>query len=103
MQTVFYVAAGLMFWLGFSMYYTPYTAMGAEITDDYNERSILRTIARLFGIAGNLIGTVMPLLAVNFLQKAGTTESRAWFAVAFTVAVISGAGILVTWRASRGK
>ena len=103
MQTVFYVVAGLMFWLGFSMYYTPYTALGAEITDDYNERSILRTIARLFGIAGNLIGTVMPLLAVNFLQKAGTTESRAWFAVAFTVAVISGAGILVTWRASRGK
>ena len=103
LQTVFYVAAGLMFWLGFSMYYTPYTALGAEITDDYNERSVLRTIARLFGIAGNLIGTVMPLLAVSFLQQAGTTESRAWFAVAFTVAVISGAGILVTWRTSRGK
>ena len=78
LQTVFYVAAGLMFWLGFSMYYTPYTALGAEITDDYNERSVLRTIARLFG-------------------------SRAWFAVAFTVAAISGAGILVTWRTSRGK
>lgn len=103
LQTVFYVAAGLMFWLGFSMYYTPYTALGAEITDDYNERSVLRTIARLFGIAGNLIGTVMPLLAVSFLQQAGATESRAWFAVAFIVAAISGAGILVTWRTSRGK
>ncbi|MGN0703854.1 MAG: MFS transporter [Lentihominibacter sp.] len=103
LQTVFYIVAGLMFWLGFSMYYTPYTALGAEITDDYNERSVLRTIARLFGIAGNLIGTVMPLLAVSFMQRAGASESRAWFAVAVTVAVVSGAGILVTWRTSRGK
>ena len=36
-QTAFYIVAGCMFWLGFSMYYTPYTALGAELTDDYNE------------------------------------------------------------------
>lgn len=102
-QTIFYICVGLMFWLGFSMYYTPYTALGAELTDDYNERSVLRTIARLFGIFGNFLSMVVPLLAVKFYQDIGATESAAWFMMALCIAVISGLGILITWKTSEGK
>lgn len=103
LQTAFYVVFGIMFWLGFSMYYTPYTALGAEITDDYNERSVLRTVARYFGIAGNLIGTVVPLLLVGFMTSKGISEGNSWFTVAALVAVLSGAGILITWKSTEGK
>ncbi|MDO4486283.1 MAG: MFS transporter [Bacillota bacterium] len=102
-QTAFYIFAGLMFWTGFSTYYTPYTALGAELTSDYNERSVLRTIARFFGIGGNLIGSALPLAAVGYLKNTGMTDSSSWFAVAVFVAVISGTGIAVTWRTTRGK
>lgn len=102
-QTAFYIFAGLLFWLGFSMYYTPYTALGAELTDDYNERSVLRTIARLFGIAGNFIGMVMPLLFVQYMQKSGASESMAWFTMAAILAIIAGGSILITWRSTGGK
>ena len=102
-QSVFYIIVGLMFWLGFSMYYTPYSALGAELTDDYNERSILRTIARLFGIFGNFIGMVLPLLLVQYMQSRGTTENMAWFIMATILAVIAGGSILITWKSTRGK
>lgn len=103
LRTVFYIIVGLMFWSGFSMYYTPYTALGAELTDDYNERSVLRTIARLFGIAGNFMGMVLPLAIVGVLTEKGILESTAWFAVAALIAIVSGASILVTWKSTKGK
>lgn len=102
-QIVFYVVFGVVFWLGFSTYYTPYTALGAEITDDYNERSVLRTVARYFGIAGNLLGTVCPLLIVSFMTSKGLSEGNAWFVSALMVAVAAGAGILTTWKSTAGK
>lgn len=102
-QSVFYIFAGLLFWLGFSMYYTPYTALGAELTDDYNERSILRTIARLFGIAGNFVGMVVPLLFVQYMMAKGSSESTAWFLMASILAVIAGGSIVITWQSTRGK
>ncbi len=102
-QSVFYIVSGLMFWLGFSMYYTPYTALGAELTDDYNERSVLRTIARLFGIFGNFIGMVLPLLLVQYMCSRGSTESLAWFVMAAILAVIAGGSILITWKSTKGK
>lgn len=102
-QTAFYIFAGLMFWLGFSMYYTPYTALGAELTDDYNERSVLRTIARLFGIAGNFIGMVLPLIFVKYMLSRGVAENRAWFMMAAMLAVIAGGSIIITWISTKGK
>lgn len=102
-QMIFYICVGILFWLGFGTYYTPYTALGAELTDDYNERSVLRTYARLFGIAANFMGMVMPLLAVNLLQRTGMRESSSWFATALAIALTAGLSIFVTWRSTRGK
>ena len=85
------------------MYYTPYTALGAELTDDYNERSILRTISRLFGLVGNFMGMVLPLVIVDFMMDRGYAESSAWFAAAALIAVVAGVSILVTWKSTKGK
>lgn len=102
-QTAFYIFAGCLFWLGFSMYYTPYTALGAELTDDYNERSVLRTYARLFGIASNFVGMVIPLIFIQYLKEHGITEGNAWFIMALALAVVSGASVLTTWKSVKGK
>lgn len=103
LQSIFYIVVGIMFWIGFSVYYTPYTALGAEITGDYNERSRLRTVARYFGIGGNVLGTVLPLIIVSFLSSKGIGEGGAWFVAALMVAVFAGAGILTTWKTTAGK
>ena len=102
-QSVIYVFAGIIFWVGFGIYYTPYTALGAELTTDYNERSVLRTYARIFGIIGNFIGMVVPLYVIQFMQEQGFSERRAWMIMAVIMAVASCSGILVTWKTTRGK
>ena len=102
-QMIFYICAGAVFWLGFGMYHTPYLALGSELTDDYNERSVLRTYARMFGIAANFMSMVLPLIIIKFLMKSGVSEGNAWLLIALGIALISGFSIMVTWRNTRGK
>ena len=46
-QMTFYIIIGIIFWFGYGLYYTPYTALGAELTDDYNERSLLLSLIHI--------------------------------------------------------
>ena len=102
-KTAIYMIAGVLFWVGFSMYYTPYTALGAEVTKDYDERSILRTYCRYFALAGNFLGVVFPLIIVQKLQTLGLSESGGWSVMATIMSVLAITCILVTWRTTRGK
>ena len=101
-KTAVYAIAGVMFWVGFGMYYTPYTALGAEITGDYDERSTLRTYARFFALGGNALGIICPLIIVSHLQQAGLSEGTGWTIMAAIMAVVSVGGIAVTWITTRG-
>lgn len=101
-KTVFYLIAALMFWLGFSMYYTPYTALGAEITGDYDERGTLRTYARIFALASNALGVIFPLLIVGRLQQAGFAEGTGWTIMAAILAAVAVCGLGITWITTRG-
>ena len=103
LHTAIYFIAGVVFWTGFGTYYTPYTALGAEVTTDYDERSILRTYARYFALAGNFLGVVFPLIIISKLQQAGVSEHLGWTIMAFAIGTISVICILITWRSTRGK
>ena len=41
-QNVYYILVSMAIWLFYTTYLVPYFSMGAEITDDYSERNILR-------------------------------------------------------------
>lgn len=97
-----YIAAGFLFWIGFGAYYTPYSALGAEIAPGYNERSVLRTCARVFGIMGNILGMVLPLAMVGLLERLGMSGRGAWFSVALLIACVACGSILITWNSTRG-
>lgn len=98
-----YIAAGLLFWAGFGMYFTPYSALGAELTCDYDERGTLRTYARIFGLIGNIFGMVLPLTVISGLTGAGMSEAGAWRLLAAALALISCGSIFLTWNGTRGK
>lgn len=99
---VYYLFAGMMFWLGYSFYYIPYAALGAEICTDYMGRIRLRSMSRLFSVVGSFMATVLPLNIIDFLTHRALGVKSAWliFVAAFTL--ILTIGILITWRSTRG-
>lgn len=55
----------LAFTTVYTMVMTPYTALGAELTLDYNERTSLNSYRLTFSIASGLVCAVLPMLIVN--------------------------------------
>jgi Na+/melibiose symporter-like transporter len=75
-QIIYYVLMGSLFWIAYSLFYIPYTALGAEIALDYDGRTKLRSITRVFTIMGTFLANVCPLLAIGILLKlAGFNEA----------------------------
>ncbi len=87
MKIVYYVCMTLLFWTGFSSFFIPFLAWGAELTEDYNERTRLRSFAYVGNTFGMAIGAVMPTIFVDHLVNMGKTQAQAWHG---TAAMISG-------------
>lgn len=100
---VFYLIMLIVAWLGYGSFLTPYNALGPELTDDYNERTRLRTPAGIFNCLGNIIGISLPLTAVAFFTRRGADEGDAWSYFAVILGVACAAAILITWKATKGK
>lgn len=100
----FYYGAILMiFWTAFTGFFVPYLALGAEYTQDYNERTELRSYASIFNMLGNVVALVMPSVLVEFLTERGLTTPGAWSITGAIVGVSSMASIYITARAAKDK
>lgn len=86
-----------------SAFMVPYEALGADLTMNPDERTELRSFARLFMGLGNLTGVVFLLPGVSLLQKSGLSLERAWQMAIFIVAVIGLCSQVGTCRVFQGK
>ena len=102
-KAIYYAATVLIFWSSFIAFFIPYLALGAEITDDYDERTELRSIAYIFSITGMVVGTALPTTIVNIFVSYGHTSADSWQMTAVIVGAISFASLMVTWKATRGR
>lgn len=75
---VYYGFMLVMFWTSFSVFYVPYLSWGAELTQDYDERTTLRGYAYIFSTVGMAIGLVLPNIVVDKLMDAGVSLSGSW-------------------------
>ena len=95
-KVLYFIAVSLFFWLSFSFFYIPYSALGAEISSDYHERTRLRNYARIFSSFGNMGGTAAPLLIVSLLVGSGMTQQFSWSCAGLFVGTFSALSILAT-------
>lgn len=95
-RAVYYAAMVLIFWTGFSTFFVPYLALGAEITDDYNERTKLRSLTYGFNIFGTFLGVVLPSAIVDVLTSSGFTRAHAWHLTCTLVGIAAAATIYIT-------
>ena len=101
-KNIYYCIMVILFWTGFSIFFIPYLAFGAELTDDYDERTVLRSYASAFNLAGGLIGMVTPTFIVAFLYGKGASLQAAWKGAGIAVAACTFLSILITWHMTRG-
>ncbi len=78
----------------FTVYATPYIAWGAELAQDYHERTTVVQIRSLFGVIGGVIGATAPIaIAESF------SDQRQGFAVmaAVLAVLMTASGLLTGW------
>lgn len=95
-QAAYYILAVMMFWIAYSVFFNPYMALGAEITEDYDERTSLRSFAYIFNTIGMFAGMVLPNSLVAVFVSLGITRNGAWTLTAGAVGVLAMVSILVT-------
>lgn len=107
----YYLVLSVVFRIFFACYEIPYNAYGAEIATDYDERTRIRTISRIFSIAGNAVGYLMPLAILELFKNGniawqvmgmimGVFCSLAWY---ISVKKTKNYGVFLTEKAERKK
>ena len=81
--------------IGISFYYVPYMALGAELSDDYAERSTIVAARVLFTVVG---GVLFPILAFGIFLKGphGREDHAAYAPLAWSCAAIVVFGALLS-------
>lgn len=92
---VYYGFMLVMFWTSYAVFYVPYLSWGAELTQDYDERTALRGYAYFFCTIGMAIGLVLPNIVVDKLMAAGISLSGGWMVTGIACGVICGIAIFV--------
>ena len=59
-QFIYYTAIAMLFWLAYTIYTIPYYAIVAEITQDYDERTEIRSTSSLINTAAIFLGNALP-------------------------------------------
>lgn len=95
-KVIYYGFMVIAYWTCFTGFFVPFYALGAEYTQDYKERTDLRSFASFFNIIGTCFSMAMPTLIVEFLEKHGIDTSHAWTLTAALLGVVAVISILMT-------
>ena len=80
-----------------SLVSVPYFSMTPELTFDYDERTSLTAVRKIFGVSGYLMGAVVTTMAAKALQSGlNITERASWSTMGAIFGVIGMIVILIT-------
>ena len=102
-KPAYYGLLVMVYWTGYTGFFVPYSALGADYTSDYDDRTVLRLFGSFFNMIGAMLSMVMPTIIVEFLQKIGMSLERAWSITALMLGVIAALTIIITVIASKDK
>lgn len=102
-KPLYYGAILIIFWFSYTGYFVPYLALGAEYTDDYDERTSLRSFASFGNMIGTVLAMVVPPLLVEILENHAFSTETAWAITGFIVGAFSASSIWITVAFSKDK
>jgi len=82
---------------------TPYTALAAEMTMDYDERTYLVTGRSVWSMLATIVGMALPLLLVGWFGGWFGSDRAGWPMMALAIGVIGLPCLMLTWWVTRGR
>ncbi len=95
-KAVYYCVMIILFWTFFSMEFIPYISWGADLTDEYHERTVLRSYAYVFNQIGMLVGMVLPAVIIDISMNAGVSERGSWSIAGIFCGICAGGSLLIS-------
>ncbi len=92
----------ILFFSVFALVDVPYTALAAEMTQNYDERTALVSSRAVFGELGAIAGAGLPLLLVKHFTEALGSTKAGWSLTAALLGGLSVPLILASWKVTRG-
>lgn len=94
-KVLYYGVINVLLWQCFSLFFIPYIAWGSDLTEDYDERTSLRSYAYVGNQIGMTLAMTVPSLLVAKLLERGSTLAGAWQAVGLMVGIAAAAALLL--------
>ncbi len=89
-KIIFYTIITMFIWVFYTMYTIPYYAVVAELTEDYDERTQIRSTASLLNAGAVGLGNVLPALVPTVAVLLGKRfESNAYAVIAAIVSILA--------------
>ena len=102
-KVIYYIVVNMIYWLAMTTCVIPHISLGSELTDDFDERTRLRTFSVTFMGIGTLIAVGTPLLLVDFYTKISGSSSTGWALAGVTYGALTSLSYQICCRALKGK
>ena len=99
-KIAYYTVFAIAFIVCYGVYFNVWTALGAEMTHDYDERNSIRSIVAYTAIPLELLSTGGVIGIVGFFGARGATVGKSWLFAAVAMAIVMAAGALICHRSS---
>ena len=78
MKVVYFIVMNIFYWVTLTSCVIPHISLGSELTEDFDERTRLRTYAASLMGVGTLIATSGTLMVVDFYTKLFGSVNAGW-------------------------
>jgi GPH family glycoside/pentoside/hexuronide:cation symporter len=100
---LYYVIMGILYWTSYKIFVIPYYALGAEITNDFNERTNLRGASGFIMYLAMWLVSAGPMVMIDRLSVAGYAETTGWTIAGLILGIISLIFGLWCWWSTKGR
>jgi GPH family glycoside/pentoside/hexuronide:cation symporter len=101
MTKVYYIVIAMVYYTCMTALDVPYTALGAEMTTDYDERSSLANFRNMSSQVANFSTALVFFILPVFIEKFGSA-SAGWSVTMAIYGAAATAAILIGWKATAG-
>lgn len=88
-RILFYVIITMCIWIFYTMYTIPYYAVVAELTEDYDERTQIRSNASLVNAGAIGLGNILPALVPTVMAFVGKDNAYAFIAGIISIMAVA--------------